>query len=108
MSASRYETRYWKSTRKPSRRADCKRTQADFASVGAWYTSGGLVLGFPRQLFGPWRLAARNPKIHTPTMSLRNAALFALVGTGLLTFVLLAGLIGNGAGVLNGAVSAVS
>ncbi len=41
-------------------------------------------------------------------MSLKSAALLALAGTGLLTFVLLAGLIGNGWGLIDGVVPAVS
>jgi len=41
-------------------------------------------------------------------MSLKSAVLFALVGTGLLTFVLVAGLIGNGLGLFNGVVPAVT
>jgi hypothetical protein len=59
-----------------------------------------------RQLSAP-TLAARLPKIHTPSMSLKSAALLALVGTSLLTFVLLAGLIGNGWGLLDGVVPLV-
>jgi hypothetical protein len=51
--------------------------------------------------------AARLPKIHTPTMSLKSAALLALVGTGLLTLVLLGGLARDGWGVLHGVVPAV-
>jgi hypothetical protein len=41
-------------------------------------------------------------------MSLKSAALFALVGTGLLTLVLLVSLVRDCLGLLNGAVPAVS
>jgi hypothetical protein len=46
-------------------------------------------------------------EVHTSPMSLKDAALFALVGTDLLTLVLLAGLARDVWGVVNGVVPAI-
>lgn len=69
-----------------------------------------MVASKPASIISPaWvALAAQLPKIHTATMSVKTAALLALAGTSLLTFVLLAGLVANGWGLLNGVVPAVT
>jgi hypothetical protein len=41
-------------------------------------------------------------------MSLKSAALFALIGTGLLTLVLVVGLFRDGSGLLNGVIPGIS
>jgi hypothetical protein len=54
-----------------------------------------------------WRLAIRAENLHTFAMTLKNAALFALVGMALLTALLTVNLILNVSGVVRGFIPAM-